>query len=121
MELLVVGAAVTSFVGAWFMATDVYNDGVQSKRPLEQFKDYDDRFQMQSRSRTRDDNGYQIYEFWTTVDKGIPSSYDFFMRNTEDGRKCSAESPLRYQPQGKEEVSLARVRHHYSPRSSRIV
>ena len=79
MELLVVGAAVTSCIGAWFMATDVHEDGLKGKYPTEFFNDY--KYNVPARNSSLEKAS--DYVFWNTVDKQVPSTFDASMRTVK--------------------------------------
>ncbi len=72
MELLVVGAAVTSCIGAWFMATEVYDDGLKGKPPTEIFDDYKHSLTARKEFIQKGSD----YVFWNTVDNQVPSTFD---------------------------------------------
>jgi hypothetical protein len=79
MELLVVGAAVTSCIGAWFMATEVYDDGLNGKHPTELFVDY----KSDTPARKVSPEKASDYEFWNTVDKRVPSTLNASMQTAK--------------------------------------
>ena len=83
MELLTVGAAVVASVGAWLISIDLFNDGIQNKRKAENFVPSRTR-RGQSANILRNDKISPHYEFWNTVDKGVPSSYNAFMEAEKD-------------------------------------
>uniref|UniRef100_A0A7S0LZI9 Uncharacterized protein n=1 Tax=Cryptomonas curvata TaxID=233186 RepID=A0A7S0LZI9_9CRYP len=88
MELLVVGAAVTSCIGAWFMATEVYDDGLKEKHQTESFNDY--KFNVPARNVSLEKAS--DYVFWNTVDKQVPSTFDASMKTVKVGKAEKTQS-----------------------------